>query len=55
MMGRGESDWRGVGKSLYMPDSIRMSAFEEERKNLEQKISEEIIASDYLKNWQVDK
>lgn len=45
-----KSDWRGVGKSLYMPDSIKISDFEKRRSKLEQKISEEIILSDYFKH-----
>lgn len=45
-----KSDWRGVGKSLYMPDSIRISTYERKRESLEQKISEEIIKSNYFVN-----
>lgn len=49
-----KSDWRGVGKSLYMPDSIRMSTFERKRSDLEQKISEELIISDFFKQSQTN-
>ena len=43
------SKWRGVGKSIFMPDTIRKSTFEKERQKKEHIISEYILSSKYLK------
>lgn len=42
-----ENDWRGVGHSLLMPDSILESPIEIERKKREQNISEVLLYSKY--------
>lgn len=42
--------WRGVGQSLFCPDSLKHTAFEQERLSKAQLISEKLIFSDYFKS-----
>ena len=48
-----QSPWRGVGRSLLMPDFIANSPHEKERRKNAQKISDIIIRSDYFKTHQI--
>lgn len=43
-----KSDWRGVGQSIFMPDSIRYSPYEKERQNMKQTISDYILYNSYM-------
>lgn len=43
-----KSDWRGVGQSIFMPDSIRISPYERDRQKMKQTISDYIIYTKYL-------
>lgn len=43
-----KSKWRGIGQSVFMPDSIRLLPYEIERKNNNQKISQYILYKNYL-------
>lgn len=43
-----ESDWRGVGQSIFMPDSLRFSPYERNRQNMKQTISNYILFNRYL-------
>lgn len=43
------SDWKGVGISIYTPDSIKNRPYERERVKLKDKISNYIISEDYLR------
>ena len=43
-----KSDWRGVGQSIFMPDSIRISPHERERQEMKQTISDFILYNYYL-------
>lgn len=42
------SKWRGVGRSLLMPDSVRINEYEMTRSNNKGKISDYIINKEYL-------
>ena len=44
-----KSSWRGVGQSIFIPDSISNCPYEIERKKLNQRISEYIMNVNYLK------
>ncbi len=41
-------EWRGVGKSIFMPYNIRMSSYEQEREKHQNMISDYIIDRDYI-------
>lgn len=43
-----KSDWRGVGQSIFMPDSIRITPYERERQKMKQTISDYILYTKYL-------
>ena len=43
-----KSDWRGVGQSIFMPDSLRYSPYEKERQEMKQTISDYILYNSYL-------
>ncbi len=43
-----DSKWKGVGVSIWAPDSIRELPFEQERRELQQKTSEFILNENYL-------
>lgn len=43
-----KSDWRGVGQSIFMPDSIRNSSYERERQKMKQTISDYILYNSYI-------
>lgn len=43
-----KSDWRGVGQSIFMPDSILYSPYEKERQKMKQTISDYIFYKSYL-------
>lgn len=45
-----DTPWRGVGQSLFCPDSLKHTPFEQERLSKAQTISEKLIFSDYFKN-----
>ncbi len=40
--------WKGIGQSIFMPDSTRNSSYENYRKKFEQKISDYLIGKQYL-------
>jgi phosphoglycerol transferase MdoB-like AlkP superfamily enzyme len=42
------SKWRGIGKSIFMPDSIQESPFENKRTKYEQMISDYLTNKYYL-------
>ena len=43
-----DSEWKGIGKSIFMFDSLKQSPYELNRKNLEQIASEYLIQSKYI-------
>jgi len=43
-----DSKWKGVGISIWAPDSIRELPYEQERRELQQKTSEFILNENYL-------
>ena len=43
-----DSKWKGVGKSIFMLDSLKQSPYELNRKNIEQIASEYLILSKYI-------
>lgn len=44
-----KSKWRGVGQSVFMPDSIKSTIYEHERDSIKQICSEYIIKTEYIK------
>lgn len=46
-----KTKWKGVGESIYMPQSIIGSDFEKKRLSLKNKISDMILCNDYFRNF----
>lgn len=44
-----DTEWRGVGKSLCMPDSVAISSFEKEKEKHKKQLSNILLKSNYFK------